>query len=176
MVMRMPAEVHASARQRGFTLVEVMVAFFVLAIGLLGMAGLLSQSIRGNQSALYRSQAVMLASDMADRIRANTAVDYVDVVAAGSDCVRDMVAPGVTACDSQVMAANDVSEWTESLATMLPGGVGVICADDTPFDGDSDADDGCEGGALLVIKVWWDANPRDGAITATDPRTVLVVR
>ena len=58
-------------RQKGFTLLEVLVAVLVLAIGLLGLAGLQATSLRVNQSASMRSQATNLAYDMADRIRAN---------------------------------------------------------------------------------------------------------
>ena len=56
---------------RGFSLVEVLVALVVMSIGLLGIAALYVESLRSGTSPLLRSQAVALASDMADRIRAN---------------------------------------------------------------------------------------------------------
>ena len=57
--------------QQGFTLIEVMVAVFVLAVGILGMAGMQAVSVRESQNSIFRSQADILAGDMADRLRAN---------------------------------------------------------------------------------------------------------
>src|SRR5690606_668255 len=56
---------------RGFTPVGVMVAVVVLAIGLLGMATLMMQSLQSSESAYSRSQASLLAYDIIDRMRAN---------------------------------------------------------------------------------------------------------
>lgn len=57
--------------QRGVGLIEVLVAVLVLAIGLLGIAGLQSQALKNNQSAFERSQAVTLTYLMMDAMRAN---------------------------------------------------------------------------------------------------------
>ena len=56
---------------RGFSLVEVLVALIVLSVGMLGIASLYVDSLRAGRTALLRTQAVFLATDMADRIRAN---------------------------------------------------------------------------------------------------------
>ena len=58
-------------RQRGFTLVEVLVALVVMSVGMLGIAALYLEGLRAGRTALYRTTAVNLAGDMADRIRAN---------------------------------------------------------------------------------------------------------
>ena len=55
----------------GFTIVEVLVALVVLSVGMLGIAGLYVITLQSGGTAIYRTQAVNLASDMADRIRAN---------------------------------------------------------------------------------------------------------
>ncbi len=57
--------------QSGFTMVEVLVALVVLAIGLLGIAALYLNSLQSGRTAIYRTQAVNLAADLADRIRMN---------------------------------------------------------------------------------------------------------
>ena len=58
-------------KQCGFTLLEVLVAILIFAIGLLGLASLQTVSQRSNHSAYLRSQAVIQAYDIADRMRAN---------------------------------------------------------------------------------------------------------
>jgi type IV pilus assembly protein PilV len=58
--------------QKGFTLIEVLVTLFILAIGLLGLAGLLFEGMRNNQGSYLRTQASIMAYDMADRMRANS--------------------------------------------------------------------------------------------------------
>ena len=58
-----------SARQRGFSLVEVLVAMLVLAIGLLGLAALQTQGVRFNHDAYVRTSATNLAADILDAMR-----------------------------------------------------------------------------------------------------------
>ena len=50
--------------QRGFTLIEVMVAMLIVSVGILGVAGIQLVSLQQNQSAMLNSEALMLmASD-----------------------------------------------------------------------------------------------------------------
>jgi len=65
----------ATKRPHGFSLIEVLVALIVLSVGMLSIAELLVQGVRGNRSAHLRTQAVDLVSDMADRIRARGSAD-----------------------------------------------------------------------------------------------------
>ena len=57
---------------RGFTMIEVLIAMVILAIGLLGLAALQAVGMRNNHSALSRFQATLSAYDMADRMRSNS--------------------------------------------------------------------------------------------------------
>lgn len=57
--------------QTGATLVEVMVAVLVFAIGLLGVAALQGVSLQAGQGAFFRTQATNLAYEVADFARAN---------------------------------------------------------------------------------------------------------
>ena len=56
---------------QGFTLLEVLVALLVLMVGMLGLAGLQTVALSTNHGSYLRSQAIIQAHDMADRMHAN---------------------------------------------------------------------------------------------------------
>lgn len=58
------------ARQRGVTLIEVMVAVFVTAVGVLGAAAMQLNSLKYTDSSRMTSQASFIVYDIIDRIRA----------------------------------------------------------------------------------------------------------
>ncbi len=107
----------------GFTLIEILIAMLVLAVGLLGLAALQASSLKNNQSAYNRSQATQLAYDLADRMRANTAgsASYTaGATAADANCLSTI------GCTAAQMAGNDLFEWNNSITAILPGGVGAV--------------------------------------------------
>ncbi|WP_372982013.1 type IV pilus modification protein PilV [Marinobacter sediminum] len=120
--------------QKGFTLIEILVTLFILAIGLLGLAGLLFEGMRNNQGAYLRTQASILAYDMADRMRANAdqAVNYPDFSTAGASTALPACASANTGCTPSDQVTRDLAEWTRQIQsvgtdmTMVPGGVGTI--------------------------------------------------
>lgn len=99
-----------SRRQRGLSLIELMVTVIILAVGLLGMAGLQSKLQQSEVEAYQRSQALLLLSDMANRLATNrsNAINYetdLDGVGVGSVCEAGV------ATQQQV----DEGEWCNSL-------------------------------------------------------------
>ncbi|MGB0958167.1 MAG: type IV pilus modification protein PilV, partial [Litorivicinus sp.] len=58
---------------RGISLVEVLVSLLILSLGLLGFASLQAANLNLGNEAWLRSQATVLASDMIDRVRGNSA-------------------------------------------------------------------------------------------------------
>lgn len=105
------------ARQRGVSLLEVLVAMLVLSLGLLGLANLQSVGLRNSHGAALISQASLLAYDMADRIRANPAqaASYTGFV---TNCPDPL--PAAPLVDAEL------AEWSCAVETLLPAGVGRI--------------------------------------------------
>lgn len=156
----------ARRSQSGFSLIEVLVSALILAIGLVGVAGLQAMSLKNNQSAYMRSQASALAYDLADRMRTNVAGANAGYYDPANAAVRASCSTAV-GCGPQQLAQNDISQWNAELAGNLPMGTGFVCIDSTPYDGASVAAPACDGtGTLYAVKVWWDDN-RDGAISVT---------
>ncbi|MES2205722.1 MAG: type IV pilus modification protein PilV [Pseudomonadota bacterium] len=125
----------------GFTLIEVLVAMLITSFGLLGIAGLVVTSLRYNQTAWQRSVATQLATDMMDRMRANSFAVVNDTGAIQSDYMKSSVnvastAPSVyctsfnainnPSCTPTQIAASDLYDWKKSITSQLPGGQGLI--------------------------------------------------
>lgn len=60
--------------QQGFSMIEVLVAVFILAVGLLGVAALQMGSMNSGQEGYFRTQALSIAEDLASRIRTNRVI------------------------------------------------------------------------------------------------------
>jgi type IV pilus assembly protein PilV len=109
---------NSSSNERGFTLLEVLIALLILSIGLLGLAALQTVGLRSNQMAVLRTQATHQAYDMTDRMRANpVATDASEYV------ISIDQAPGDTAATGQ--ALQDLVDWRGMVET-LPGGKSSI--------------------------------------------------
>jgi type IV pilus assembly protein PilV len=115
-------------KARGFSLVEALVALLVLSIGLLGIAALYVESLGASRTAQFRTQAINLAADMADRIRVNrgATVAYAGA-AADNGCDGNAGAPAE--CTPAQMAAHDLFRWRQTLARLLPNGNGAVQVD-----------------------------------------------
>lgn len=139
-------------KNTGFTLIEVLIAMLVLAVGLLGLAGLQATSLKNNQSAYNRSQATQLAYIMADRMRANVAgkATYINGTAtARAGCLN------TTGCTPSNMAEYDLLEWNSIISLTLPSGTGTISPPLLPT-------------GVYTITINWDDN-RDGNVNSDDP-------
>jgi type IV pilus assembly protein PilV len=113
-MMRLPSRMVRSARQRGMTLIEILVAIVVLSIGLLGLAGLQLKGLQVGQGSIYRWQAAMLAEDMADRIPADP------VGAQAGSYAYTGGTPTATGATGQA-----ITDWLARVAA-LPGGAAII--------------------------------------------------
>lgn len=117
------------SRQRGVSLIEVLMAVLIFSIGLIGLAGLLVISTRSNHAAYLRTQVTFLASNMADRMRANP----MGVWNAAYNSTSYPVA-GTTNCETQActpadIATRDQQTWSRLMTTLLPNSSATItCA------------------------------------------------
>ena len=100
--------------QRGFSLIEVLVAVLIVAIGLVGVAGMQFVGLKGNQQSFSKNQAAHHAQALLERMRSNpdgvSSGDYV-MDSASLNCSQDpVVLCGLTTsnCSNEQMADYDV--------------------------------------------------------------------
>ena len=146
-------------KNAGFTLVEVLIAMLVLAIGLLGLAALQINSLRNNQSAYNRTQATLLAYEMADRMRTNKTA-----IASGS-YISTSPSPGTQSsvfcngitnfCIAQLMATYDLELWYAHIISAL----GVLATGSVGFDPATE---------IFTITINWPENRDDDADAVAD--------
>lgn len=102
--------------QKGLSLLEVLITLVILAVGLLGLAGLTAAAMRNNHGSHNRTQAVWLAYDIADRMRANrpaAQANQYNIALTGTP-------PSVGS-----MAQTDLNQWVTAVAR-LPEGQGAV--------------------------------------------------
>jgi type IV pilus assembly protein PilV len=111
---------------RGFSLVEVMVALVVVAIGLLGLAKMESLALASTTTAGTRSIAAIQASSMAAAMHANRGY-WASVSAPASTTVTKTTAAGTAVACTQAapctginMAAWDLQNWSSAMNAVLP--------------------------------------------------------
>jgi len=107
----------ANSQQAGYLMIEVLITMFILAAGLLGVVGLQARAEQAETDSYQRTQALILAQDMADRISANRTVAFdtttspyvVPTTAAlGTGSAKDCSAPATT-------ADIDLCAWSNAL-------------------------------------------------------------
>jgi type IV pilus assembly protein PilV len=149
-------------RQRGFTLLEVLIALLILSIGLLGLAALQTTSLRSNQMASMRTTATQLAYDISDRMRANpgrTAPDTEPHFGVADN--EYLLTAGTTPTDTSSAAKNDLVEWHTEVAKLPGGRASITQCDDTSTPE-------CDG-VTHIITVQWDEMRTGATGTACPP-------
>ncbi|MDD1616787.1 MAG: type IV pilus assembly protein PilV [Methylococcaceae bacterium NSP1-2] len=157
----------------GFTLIEVLIAMLILAVGLLGLAALQTYTLRSNLAAYNNGQAIQLLYDMSDRMRANNCkevtgtgtgtvtcpnpANYIigdsntDNRTAGKNVDSPVHACKITTnstCNATLLSTYDLIEWNNAIAATLPMGRGCITS----------------GNGVFNLYITWDDN-RDGTVT-----------
>jgi type IV pilus assembly protein PilV len=131
--------------QRGATLIEVLITLLLVAVGLLGAAGLQLASTRFQQTSSMRSQALIQADFIIEKMRVNNSnLTLANLAAAAAAPQTAYLAPdaygaaavepadpgcglnGQPICTAAQAAQRDLREWRQSLARELPGGRGAL--------------------------------------------------
>lgn len=115
--------------QRGMTMIEVMIALLILAVGLLGMASLQVRAVQDTSNNSYRSIGLYYANDMADRIRANAGGVTAGSYSSAAGGAQKANCSNTTGCGSSDMAINDKWEWQQNITRSLPQGAGTLAID-----------------------------------------------
>lgn len=120
-------------RARGVTLIEVLVTMVIVAVGLLGLAGMQVRGLSIQKDAHGRALATQLASDIADRMRSNTGAvaNYAFATAYPTGAYTAPTAPDCEAaiCTAVQQAQFDFDRWFARVrGGALPGGWARIAA------------------------------------------------
>lgn len=124
------------ASQRGFSLVEVMIAVLIVAVGLLGFAKMQALAVGSTRNSGTRSMVAMQTSALAASMRANEAywaaglapATFTVTGATLGDATLDGLTVDCTAgvCTPAQMAAFDLKNWGTSLTALFPSASGTI--------------------------------------------------
>ncbi len=113
-----------NTQERGFSLVEVLVAAFLLAICLLGVASLQLKSLQVSYESRLRSEAVVLVQDLIDRMVLNRSADYTTEELLPEDTPNDDCFESV--CTSLQLKDFDLANWQFQLWRSFPGAIARI--------------------------------------------------
>ncbi|MBH0046057.1 MULTISPECIES: type IV pilus modification protein PilV [unclassified Pseudoalteromonas] len=171
--------------QRGFTLIEVLIAFIILSFGLLGAVALQAKAKQASFDSMQRAAAVALGNDIVQRIRANDTIASIEKYGKAkidsSGALATTKACFGSPCNSSAIADMDIVQWKRAIQARENTGSlddATICINPT-----SVADTGGKGFNIEVIISWqgrqeFTANAATGAVdcgTADKKRRVVVL-
>jgi type IV pilus assembly protein PilV len=125
--------------QRGVALLEVLIAFLILSVGLVGFSTLQARALKATQSTLQRTKAVMLGNYIMDSIRANK-----DAAITSPSGYLVSTKTCATPTATATLADNDRVNWFAALKSAL-GDAATTCAD---LD--------CTTAAVCTVNIYWD--------------------
>ena len=115
--------INSQHKQKGFSLIEALVAFLILSVGMLGIASLQTMSLKSGHTAALRTVAVVKVEEILESIRSNPTV-IANYAAGTGDMGIDngcsQTAVPAAACTPAQMALDELFRWKNSLIEALP--------------------------------------------------------
>lgn len=147
-------------RQQGVTLLEVLVSILVLSFGLMGLLGFVINGLKMTSSSHYRTIASEQVASIADMINTSQylAASYVFTTSTSTLTASCLTSTGCAGSATD-MPSSEYYLWLANVAALLPNGLGIVCSDSTPGDGDR-SDFACDGLGRLSVKVCWNESNR----------------
>lgn len=116
-------------RQRGMSLIESLVALLVLALGVMGLAGVQARMLAENRATNSRAIAIGLIDDLSNRMLSNRGLAstgsydfaFAAAIPAAVDCAGAV-------CTTAQRAQSDVNLWRNAVVNMLPQGRAAVFA------------------------------------------------
>lgn len=165
----------------GFTMVEVLVAVLLLAVGLVGALAMQAHAMRTRQESALQSEALQAAATLADRIRANAGqssayigFEFDAAASAAPSSTQDACSDAP--CDTAALAQRELAEFRQHLQAALPLGRAAVCRDAGAAPG-GPAQWVCDHNpeAPVIIKIGWRSRQPGGAAQASGPQVTLPV-
>jgi type IV pilus assembly protein PilV len=139
-----------AAQQSGASLIEVLVAVLILSFGMLGMSALQARALKGNQSALQRSQAAMLNYYIMDAMR----VDRESAKGGAYNINYVCSSAGITGTG---LANDNLRHWLEAAETNLgQTSASTVCGFIS-----------CDASYKCTVRIRWDDSKATGNADST---------
>jgi len=154
---------------RGFSLLEALLGFLILSIGMLGIASLQAISLKAGKTSVYGTVAMMKVEELFESIRANpTDAALLAYAAAGSGLGTNNNCTGTTVCSGIELAQEDIYWWKKNLTAGLPSSATTAITYTAAVDPSKMA--------TVKIDVNWDERNKDtgGSISKTYSTTARI--
>lgn len=159
------------SRQRGMSLIESLVALLVLALGIMGLAGVQARMLAENRTTNSRAIAVSLIDDLANRMQLNRdaalagAYDVAFLAGAGAAILPAAVDCSSATCTSAQKAQSDLNTWRTAMRALLgPGGNSAVFRPAPPLDSNQ-----------IGIMIAWTANEGSDSGGGIRDKTIFFV-
>jgi type IV pilus assembly protein PilV len=137
------------SRQRGVSMLELLVSLLIFTFGMLGLAGLQTRTLTFNQSSLFRSQATALTDDVLDRMRS-------DRKKALSQLWDTAITAKTATMPNTTFPEKEMKDWKAQVEGLLPSGRASVVTNTAA---------GTDFGTVTITIEWDDSRGADAAQT-----------